>query len=432
MRAAAWIAVGAVGMIGAGLGGSGCDWRDFDSIEDNTPVLAVGPPSAYEAPNDFGGVILPLTPPTDGSAAARFLGSATAQTGLALVDIDPSGRASSQNVTSSTLDGLDNTAVTAMAEIPGTGTVFLGLPSLSSQSTLLKLDLTSLIVSPFVLATEAQLGVGVAAGALGGAVAPDLVALSGSALHVYLDGSSTSDLMAVDSAACPLVLAPNLPNVERINRAVVIGALTGAGPQIVVGTPVVSGAGTVSFFTVDATAMTVTCVQSLTGPMTGDSQFGQALAIGDFDGDGVSDLLVGSPPNRVYLYRGPIAATAAPTATLTAAVTGNAFGSALAALNLDSKPGDEALIADPKATVGGQDGAGNVTIFSGPLLATKSTTVLAPHDPSGGEAYGSSLGALPFCATMPCPAAPPRLPLVGAASQVFTYFTLGLTDPRKK
>ena len=214
-----------------------------------------------------------------------------------------------------------------------------------------------------------------------------------------------------------------------------IGSLTGGGAQIAVGTPVLSGGavgGTVTFFTV--TAATVDCPQILAAPSASDSQFGEALAIGDFDNDGIPDLLVGAPPNRAYLYKGPIAASAAPTATITDPSSGGAFGAALVALNLDGKPGDEALIADPDATVAGLAQAGNVLIYSGPTLATELSTILADHDPSGGEVYGSAVATLPFCTTMPCPAAPPRLPLVGSASQVFTYFTLGLgpADPRTK
>jgi hypothetical protein len=422
----------AVVIAGAALAGAGCDWRDFDNLQADTPVLRVGPPSGYAASHDFGGVILALTPPPDGSAAARFLGAATVETGLALVDLDAHGQPSTQNVTGTALVNLDTEPLTAMAEIPGAEKVLLGSPTLTGGN-LLTLDLTSLTVSPFVSSTEPQFGVGVAAGNVGGAAASDYVALSGSELHVYLDGSASSPLVATDSAACPLTFSLSLPSAERINRAVVIGALTGTGTQIAVGTPVVQGAGTgtVSFFTVDAAGTTVSCAQGLTAPGTTDIQFGRSLAVGDFDGDGIADLLVGSPPNRAYLYRGPIAAGAAPTATITNASSGGAFGATLVALNLDGKPGDEALIADPEATVGGQALAGNVLIYSGPALATKMTTVLADHDPSASEGYGLAMGALPFCATMPCPTAPPRLPLVGASSLIFTYFTLGPTDPRK-
>jgi FG-GAP repeat len=426
MRAPIWLAVG---MCGAGLVAAGCDWRDFDNIQTDTPVLVVSPPSGYSAPSDFGRVILPLTPPTDGSAAARYLGSATGQTGLALVQIDARGHASSQNVTGSALDNLDGEAITAMAQAIGGGQVLLGVPTGGS---LLTLDLTSLVVTPFVLSTESQFGMGVAAGSLHGLGTHDWAVVSGSALHIFPNGSTT-DLSIADSAACPLTVSTSLPSAERINRAMVIGALMSGGSQIAVGTPVISGGGSVSLFALDATATTVTCALTLSAPVAADSRFGQALAIGDFDGDGNADLLVGAPPGRAYLYRGPLAAGAVPAATITDTMTGGDFGAAMAALNLDGKTGDEALIADPDATVGGQAQAGSVAIFTGATLGTSLMPVLNDHAPSSGEVYGSAVAALPFCATSPCPAKPPLLPLVGAASQVFTYFALsGQTDPRTK
>jgi hypothetical protein len=428
MRTSIWLVVG--GVCGAGLLASGCDWRDFDNIQADTPVLVVAPPSGYSAPSDFGRVILPLTPPTDGSAAARYLGSAINQTGLALVQIDAKGQASSQNVTGSALDNLGGEAITAMAQAIGGGDVLLGSPTGGS---LLTLDLTSLIVTPFALSTESQFGMGVAAGSLHGLGSHDWAVVSGSALHVFPNGSTT-DLSIADSAACPLTVSTSLPSAERINRAVVIGALMSGGSQVAVGTPVMTGAGSVSLFTVDATATTVTCALTLSAPMAADSRFGQALAIGDFDGDGTADLLVGAPPGRAYLYRGPLVAGAAPAATISdTTTTGGDFGAAMAALNLDGKGGDEALIADPDATVGGQTQAGSVAIFTGATLGTAMMTVLGDHAPSSGEVYGSAVAALPFCAISPCPAKPPLLPLVGAASEVFTYFALtGQTDPRAK
>jgi FG-GAP repeat len=430
MRAAAWLALAALGVGGAG---AGCDWRDFDNIQAGAPVLRAGPPTGYSAPNDFGHVILPLTPPADGSAAARFLGSAIGQTGLALVDITATGQGSNTNITGLALDNLLGDPITSMAEVPGAGEALLGIP-IANGGTLLTVNLTSLMVTPFAVSGEPLFGMGVAAGGLSGAGAKDLVTVSSTAIHVYLNGASTS-IAAASSAACPIAISTTLPSLELVNRAVVIGAfMGGTALQVAVGTPVTSGGGSVSFFSVNATAGTVGCVQVLSAPAAADSRFGQALAIGDFDNDGIPDLLVGAPPTRAYLYRGPIAAGAAPAATITDSSGGGDFGAAVAALNLDGKPGDEALIGDPNATVDGQAQAGNVSIYTGPALATKLTTVLADHDPSGGETYGSAVAALPFCATMPCPTAPPRLALVGAAAQIFTYFDpgLGAADPRTK
>ena len=69
----------------------------------------------------------------------------------------------------------------------------------------------------------------------------------------------------------------------------------------------------------------------------------------------MADLLVGAPPSHVYLYKGPVAPGAGPTATIAAPLGSAAFGAALAAGNVDGVPGDEALVGDPGATLDGHD-----------------------------------------------------------------------------
>ena len=66
--------------VAAAAAGSGCNWGDFDSLQNATPVLAVQAPSGYPSGSDFAQLLIATQPPSDGSAAARFVTSGLLQT----------------------------------------------------------------------------------------------------------------------------------------------------------------------------------------------------------------------------------------------------------------------------------------------------------------------------------------------------------------
>jgi hypothetical protein len=108
--------------------------------------------------------------------------------------------------------------------------------------------------------------------------------------------------------------------------------------------------------------------------------------------------------------------------------SGGYTSASIAALNVDGKVADEALIGDPEGPGNtGQTGTGDVVQLTGATLATTAAT-LADHNGGSNDGYGASVAALPFCAVPPC-AKPQLLPLVGAANKAFVYFTLSGTDP---
>jgi hypothetical protein len=456
----------------AALSGAGCDWRQFDALENRAPVVSVSAPTGFPASQDFGQVLRAVAPPSDGSVAARALVSSEGQTGVAAISFDAHGSAVAQSLGGAAFDDLQGVAVWAIAEVKGSRQALLGAPSAARGSALL-LDLDPPYASALLLAaSEPQFGAGVAAGALGGGPADDLVVMSASTLHVFVDGGTAATNAYYSdtggAATCPIFLSDALPVRFRVDRPVLIAnVLGGAANQLIVGTPSPSGAGAVAIFNVDTTGGAASCALTLAAP-SGEKQFGQSIAVGDFDGDGIPDLLVGAPPTHAYLFRGPI--TGLPTMPPVFNPAGIGFGGAVAAIHVEGAKGDQAYIADPDATVGGLTAAGNVSIYTfsaagTPTMVkpTPALTVLSDRSPSASGAFGSAIVSLPFCtsktlapdggvdaghpdggtdAGAPADAgaadagahAPActtvAVPLVGAATKVLGYFTLGGFDPR--
>lgn len=435
MRAAIGFACAAVAL------GAGCDWRDFDSIQAHTPVLSVGAPSHFAASDDFGRYLLPLSGPASDATGGTFVVSAASQAALALINVDAKGQVHGQNIDAPALEpaigGDVSFPVTAMAEVPGANQVLLGVPDANGTGAVYLMTLAStptvaMFASP-PTAAPTQFGLGVAAGRLAGADAPELVVASSSDLTVFLDGSSTAAMTAPADAACPLEISGGLLGQGApSNRAILVAPLmTGGGQQIVVGTPSSTG-GSVSIFTVDATTGLATCAFSYTQP---DAGFGQALATGDVNGDGTPDLLIGSPPSHAFWIEGPLAATSQVTAVTLTAGSGTALGASVAAANVDGLPGDEALVGDPDAMLGSTMLAGEVHVVGGTGLDTEQT-ILRRQSPGSSDAFGAEVHALPFC-TSGCgtaTAVSQSVPLIGSTTHAFLFFQPepGSADPRTK
>jgi hypothetical protein len=446
------------GVLAVGLAGTGCDWRVFDDLAKKTPVASIGAPSDYPAKDQFGSILLAVPPPKDGSSAGRFVALGRTTASVAVVSFDASGNPKGVGVTGSAIDLLMGGPINAIAEVPGERRVVLGAPYTTFGDVLImELDkpngdvlYPTTTFAPQVI--DPGFGAGVGAGNIGVGAAPEIVVVSTRVLHVYVDEQTTNHLTWAPAGAgdpCSIDFSSNLLDRDLVNRAVIVAPLLASGTQIAVGAPSAGGVGHVSIFDVDLTTGVFNCSATL---MATEARFGRAMALVDLDGNGAPDhLLVGAPPTHAYLYTLPLTTGQAPSAMGTAPTVGD-FGAAVAAFNVDKNPGDEMFVGDPDAPVGGTTNAGNVTVYTGPtmtMLPSKTTfpNPLAEHDPGSGHGYGSGIVGMTFCpanvlspaadggvadagtgATAPCG----PLPIIGALSNVYAYFTLNPPDPRVK
>jgi hypothetical protein len=115
-------------------------------------------------------------------------------------------------------------------------------------------------------------------------------------------------------------------------------------------------------------------------------------------------------------------------------MAGGQFGAAVAAFDIDGRPGDEIFIGNPAGSVGGTTNAGRVSVYTGSLVLVPTTVApdpLTEHDPEAGHGYGSGIAGMTFCPATSDGgvAACKRLPIIGSLSTVYAYFTLNKPDP---
>lgn len=132
--------------------------------------------------------------------------------------------------------------------------------------------------------------------------------------------------------------------------------------------------------------------------------FGFALAAGDTDADGCDDLVIGTPGEdesglvemgSVYLLRGAMAGFEAMATRRTFEQDGASFGYAVAVGDFDIDGLADLAVGGPGIDVGDAAGAGQVSIYhAGGLMADQTwhrDRVLIPGAAAGGERFGAAL-----------------------------------------
>jgi hypothetical protein len=150
-------------------------------------------------------------------------------------------------------------------------------------------------------------------------------------------------------------------------------------------------------------------------PPGDEPDFGSDLVVADFDGNGTPDLAVGAPSSAsVYVYMNIDLASAAPGSptTIAAPAGPGSFGEALAAGDFDGDGSDELVVGDSSASVDGTARAGQAYIYDSTF---GTPIILNDAQPEADQHFGRALAVGVFGGT-------DDVLCVGAVDEVFTYF----------
>lgn len=420
------------------IAGAACNPNDFDTALDRAPVVAFDNDSASGSL-----FVLPLSSPAPtGTVAARMLVSRKDSPYLVLAEYDKNGKVTLHKASDNDLNNLGNAPINSAAALSPDGPILLGTPRRGASGntapggvSLLTLTTAadgsvSFAVQPGVQWAD-HFGISVVAGRITSlASTGEFVAVSD--YGVQLLGADTHVIASAEAIpnTATSTICPNLDFTDPTAgsyafRPLAVGDLiAGGGEEIVV-----SGLGRVVFLQYDAVKGQLQCLPQVLSQGAAVN-FGASLAVADFDGDGNLDLAVGTPPDRVYVYFGPIATTGTPEVVTVVGPAGSAlFGKRLASYPMPL--GARLMVSDPSATVNGRSGAGNVVMLNVPrtvsVVDAASVTVSTLFDASSGSptgVFGDSQGSLAFDTRVCNPAGVGvnYLPWSTSGTTVLTFF----------
>jgi hypothetical protein len=431
----------------------GCDPGEFGAALDQAPVQVIGDPGGFGS--DVGRVLLPLAPLPNMAARLLFAGSHPNQgVSLAVASFDRDGKSQVQAATSDDPNTLGLTfsqnsaenGISSMAALNGSTTevlIALGIPNLVSAQgqgavAFVKLaadangnaDFESAAELPRFAPAEPHFGLAVAAGRVTQTAADELIVVSDEGVHAL--GFPTSDV--VSDAKCAVSMATPADLYRSLAVADFLPDSDSGGRQeIAVGlpNPGLTGAGRVLILQYDAVAADLSCPIELSVPSDNSPGFGTALAaVPHADGKSF-DLLVGAPPDRVYLFASPF--NGSPIQVFSGDATSQ-FGQRVAPARIGVGGAQEIAITALQADVGSTKAAGKVLIYALDGDGTTPVAALNDSSPINKEDFGIGLAELEFNNSSPiCPKGKDaHLLVVGADLDIFTFFNFphSAADPR--
>lgn len=194
---------------------------------------------------------------------------------------------------------------------------------------------------------------------------------------------------------------------DQLGQAASLGDLDGDGnADIVLGGPMIDAGGYTNNGAVylilgpDSGELTPTDAAATITGAASSYEIGSALhAGGDFDDDGIDDVLIGANGDdsgganagRAYLFYGPISGsltTATADATFTGGAAGDQFGWALSSIDADSDGTDDVVISAPYYS----SSRGRVYVWEGGSLTGSKATTSADYTFTGKSGTGEEAG----------------------------------------
>lgn len=402
----------------------GCVPTEFDDRRNEAAIVAVQPPDDY--PNQrFGSVVAGYGATLTGAFSSRVAGSAGENTPYTVYPLFIDGEL---RLDTPTIDGCDSESPCE----PGSSGSLVGMPTFAGRTLCvataatvggqIKIRCEDDATRFETIAGPSAIGFGAAGTGLRASHA------FGSALYgAPLDMGGLGGVYRLSGGSAPsrLDLSMGTGVGRGLGTAVAIGIIDADTVLIAAGAPSATDKRVIAA-TVDidaggaATTSLVGCFNSTT------PDYGAALAIGDFNGDGLQDLAIGSGPAagspaesrdaRIHIYSG--ADMGAPGSCVDGwseetAITcpdtpevecdpGALFGSALAVGDVNADGLDDLIVGARGAAVDGVAGAGAVYVFPGNADFTmfgRDGQAVVHSSPSRGAEVGFAVAAAPGLST---------------------------------